>query len=261
VRFYGALGDGGHGRQMFKNLAKNKVDVSGVEFLDMPSGLATIFVDKEDGTHRVVVSHGANKKARQESIPDKFLNSKTTILIQCELPMAETTALVKRAKKMGARIIMNLAPVVDLSEDMLNDLDILIMNEHEADQLGNQIGADTKDKVSFAKLLFEQYNLIGIITLGPDGAVTITEEGLITVPSLKVTAIDTIGAGDAFCGFLAAGLDQGLSIKDAMRNASIAGAVTCTKLGAQSALPYADEIKPYLNDIMVSVSTIKTQAA
>lgn len=253
VRFYGALGDGGHGRQMYKNLAKNKVDVSGIEFLDMPSGLATIFVDHTDGTHRVVVSQGANKKARQETIPDKFLNDKTTILIQGELPMPETEELVRRARKNNARVIMNLAPVVPLSNEMLNDLDILVMNEHEADLLAKQIGQNSDDKEAFARVLYKDFNLIGIITLGPDGAIAVTEEGTITVPSLKVKAVDTIGAGDAFCGYLASGLDKGLSLQDAMRQASVAGAITCTKVGAQVSLPYPEEISPHLESISVSV--------
>ena len=109
VRFFGALGSGGHGRLMYKNLAQNDVDVSAMEFVDTPSGLATIFVDESDGTHKVVVSKGANLKARQETVPDKILNKDTTLLLQGELPMSETQALIKRAKDKGCQIIQSCA--------------------------------------------------------------------------------------------------------------------------------------------------------
>lgn len=111
VYFSGALGKGGHGRQMFDNLVNCGVDASGIRFLeDCPSGLATIFVDEKDGTHRIIVSQGANLKAKQEWIPEHLLSHDTTVLVQGELPIAETEALLVRAKKVGARSIMNFAP-------------------------------------------------------------------------------------------------------------------------------------------------------
>ncbi|MCB9988426.1 MAG: ribokinase [Rhodospirillales bacterium] len=251
VKFYGALGQGGHGRQLFKNLAAHEVDVSGIEFLDMPSGMAVIFVDETDGTHRVVVSHGANLKARESTIPDKELNNDTTVLVQAELPLVETESLVRRAKSKGARTIMNLAPANPLSEDALRHLDFLIMNEHEADGLGETLGLDTKDKFAFARSLHDKFGTTVIITLGPDGTIACTDEGLLSVPALKVKPIDTIGAGDAFCGYFAAALDQGLSLDEALRRASVAGSLACTRIGAQSALPPAKDVDMYAADISI----------
>lgn len=256
VRFFGAVGDGGHGRQMYKNLATNKVDVSGLEVLEgVPSGLATIFVDPKDGTHKVVVSQGANKRARQETIPDKLLNKDTIVLVQGELAMSETEALIARAKKKGARSVMNLAPASNISAQALHDLDIIVVNEYEAELLGKQHGIDATDKFSFVSAVYNKFKLTTIVTLGPEGAVCCGADGLMTVPSLKITPVDTIGAGDAFVGYLCASLDKGQPMSDALRYAAVAGSLACTKMGAQIAIPYPEEVPAYLDRITVSGGT------
>lgn len=257
VRFFGAVGDGGHGRQMYKNLATNKVDVSGLEVLEgVPSGLATIFVDDRDGTHKVVVSQGANKKARQASIPDKLLTKDTIVLVQGELAISETEALIARAKKNGARSVMNFAPAeAQLSAQLLTNLDIMIVNEHEAELLGQQHNIDASDKLSFATALYNKFKLTTIVTLGPDGAVCCGDDGLMSVNSLKVTPVDTIGAGDAFVGYLCASLDKGLPMAQALRYAAVAGSLACTRVGAQIAIPHPHEVPSYLDQVQVSGGT------
>ncbi len=257
VRFFGAVGDGGHGRQMYKNLANNKVDVSGLEVLEnVPSGLAAIFVDDKDGTHKVVVSQGANKRARQASIPDKLLGKNTIVLVQGELNIAETAALVNRARKAGARSVMNFAPAeATLTEEFLRDLDIMIVNEHEAELLGKQHNIDAADKFSFVSTLYNKFNLTTIVTLGPDGAVCCGADGLMTVTPLRIDPVDTIGAGDAFVGYLCASLDKGLPMSDALRHAAVAGSLACTKMGAQVAIPHLHEIPSYLDQVQVAGGT------
>lgn len=252
VRFYGALGDGGHGRQMYKNLAQNGIDVSGIEFLDMPSGLATIFVDETDGTHRIVVSQGANLKAKQNKIPDTYLNKDAIILVQGELPIKETEALVKRAKEKGALTVMNFAPATQsLSEEYLHNLDILILNTHEADLLGKAIGIDSSNKEDFVRTLNDKYSLSTIVTLGPDGSIMGTQDGIFKIPSLKIKPVDTVGAGDAHAGYFCAALELGKPMEEALKWASVAGSLTCTSIGAQSALPMQDEVVSRENDIEV----------
>ena len=252
VRFFGALGEGGHGRQMYKNLAKNGIDVSGIDFLDVPSGLATIFVDDSDGTHKVVVSQGANLKAKQDSVPAKLLNKEATVLVQGELPMAETEALLARAKKAGARTMINLAPASPLSQDALHNLDIIILNEYEADTLGGRLGMETEDKAVFAAALQARFALTTIVTLGPKGAICCDGNGIMEVSPLKIKPVDTIGAGDAFCGYLAAALDQGHDMATALKYASAAGSLACTRIGAQTALPEKEEVAKYIDQITVS---------
>ncbi len=254
VYFSGALGKGGHGRQMFDNLVSCGVDASGIRFVeDCPSGIAVIFVDEKDGTHRIVVSQGANLKAKQEWIPQHLLSSDTTVLVQGELPIEETEALLVRAKKAGVRSIMNFAPATQpISENALRNLDIIVLNEYEADLIGKRFGIATANKMEFAASLYGRYNLTTIITLGPNGAICASQQGLQTVPSLKVKAVDTVGAGDAFVGYLTAALDRGESLEDALRMGSAAGSLACTKIGAQTAVPDAGEVMKFAYTLMVS---------
>ena len=254
VYFSGALGKGGHGRAMFDNLTDCGVDVSGIRFFDeYPSGIAAIFVDHNDGTHKVVVSEGANRAAKQEWIPDHLLNNNSIILVQGELPIDETEKLIVRARKSGARSVMNFAPATKtLSEDLMKNLDYIILNEYEADAVGKQFGIDTADKKSFATELYNRFQSGTIVTLGPDGAIFVGAEGFMKISSLKVKAVDTIGAGDAFVGYFTAGLDQKLPVNECLRQAAVAGSLACTKVGAQTALPLPHEVKFHLDDIKVA---------
>lgn len=253
VHFYGALGDGGHGRQMYKNLAKNGVNVSGINFLDMPSGLATIFIDDRDGTHRIVVSQGANLKAKQDNIPDKSLNENTIVLVQGELPIQETENLIVRAKENGAKTVMNFAPATHtLSDKLLTHLDIIILNEHEADLLGASQNINTENKSIFATEIHKKFQLMVIITLGPEGSLICTDEGILTIPSLKIDPIDTVGAGDAHAGYFCAALDQGKTLEEALKWASVAGSLTCTHVGAQAALPDKSDVLEKIQTIDIS---------
>lgn len=253
VNFFGAVGDGGHGRQMYKNLASFGINVSGLKVLsDETSGLACIFVDESDGTHKVVVSQGANKKIKAEWVPDSAVSNDTILLMQGEVKIEETEALSLRAKRNGARTVINLAPVVKLSESFLRSLDFLIVNEHEAEVLGADISVGADDKVQFSKDMFSKYGVSTIVTMGPNGAVCCNAGDMLSVQALKVKAVDTIGAGDAFVGYFCAALDNGRSVEDALRDASIAGSLACTKIGAQSALPTQDEVHQYSSQVTVS---------
>lgn len=253
VRFYGALGDGGHGRQMYKNLAQNGIDVSGLEFLDMPSGLATIFVDEADGTHRIVVSQGANLKAKQSKIPDQYLDKDTIVLVQGELPVQETEELIIRAKFRGATTVMNFAPAMqNLSENLLNNLDYIVLNEYEAESLGQQYDIVSEDKEALARLIQARFNLTTIITLGGAGSIAVTQDKTFKIPALKITPVDTVGAGDAHIGYLCAALDQKNPMEEAFKWASIAGSLACTCVGAQSALPSKDDVLSRTNEITIN---------
>jgi ribokinase len=245
---------------MYKNLAHNDIDVSGIEFCDIPSGLAAIFVDKEDGTHKIVVSQGANLKAKQDMVPDKKLGKDTILLIQGELPMSETEELINRAHNAGSSTILNLAPVANISEKALAQLNVIILNIHEAQGLGKQLGMDTDNLPQLAYTLHERYSLTCIITMGPDGTLCASKEGHYHISTLQIKPIDTVGAGDAFCGFFAAAIDQGYSLTEALKQASVAGALTCTKVGAQSALPYENDILSDIENIIVTEKPISQVA-
>ncbi len=261
VRFFGALGNDDHGHKMRDNLQEEGIDVSGVEMLeDEHSGLATIFVDENDGTHRVVVSQGANRYAKQDTIPDDLLTPDTILLLQRELCVEEIAKLLTRAKDRGGRAVMNLAPAKEIPESMLHQLDYIILNEYEAESLANAIGADSADKWAFAKYLYDTYELATIITLGQDGSICYCAEGEFEVGTLSINAIDTIGAGDAFSGYFCAAIDQDKSVKDALRIAAVASCLACTKVGAMTALPSQEEVAKLLPQIKINQRNINAAA-
>jgi ribokinase len=148
--------------------------------------------------------------------------------------------------------VMNLAPVVPLSSNLLNNLDFLVVNEHEAELLGEQLGIDAEDKMVFATEMYAKYHVGLIVTMGPEGSVCCHSGDIITVSALKIKPVDTIGAGDAFMGYFCAAMDAGKPFADALREASIAGSLACTKIGAQSALPSPEEVREHLKAIIVS---------
>ncbi len=167
--------------------------------------------------------------------------------------MTETEALIVRAKNNGARTVMNFAPATQkLSRNLLNNLDVIILNEHEADLVGEMFDIQTHDKTSFAQELLGTFNVTTVVTLGGVGSIVASPDGTYMVSPLKIKPIDTVGAGDAYTGYFCAALDQGKSLEDAFKVASVAGSLACTKVGAQTALPMRDEVEPYLGQITIS---------
>ena len=251
VRFFGALGDGAHGRSLIENLQDHKINTSGIQiFKDHPTSIATIFVDDATGKHRVVVSQGANAYAVQSDISDDLLTKETVLLLQAELKLEETAQLMQRARARGCKsIILNLAPPKPLTAEMMANIDILVMNEHEAVALGEHLGLAKQPFEDMAKTFNKLYGVKPVITLGEHGALAFDGDVIHKVAALKIKSVDTLGAGDAFCGMLAACIDRGMPLPEAMRYASIAGSLACTKKGAQSALPIMDEVKANLPEL------------
>jgi ribokinase len=154
------------------------------------------------------------------------LPSGSTVLLQQEVPQAATRRALEIGKARGLRTILNTAPFLETTPEIAAMAEIVIANETEFELLGSKRAAGQTM----------------IVTLGPDGARAITDQGEVAVPALKVTPVDTTGAGDTFCGYLADGLDRGLTLDDAMRRAAAAGSIACTRAGAQPSIPYADEV-------------------
>src|SRR5690606_16301998 len=125
-----------------------------------------------DGTHRIVVSQGANGKARQDSISDELLNEKTVLLLQAELDMQEIDTLIRRARARNCKaVVMNLAPYKNLDAEMVKFLDILVMNEHEATDLAEHLGFGGQDFEATARAFKSKLGVTPVITLGEKGAI------------------------------------------------------------------------------------------
>jgi ribokinase len=242
VRLFGAIGYDAFADIAFLELEPGGVDLTGVARLPHATGLAIITVD-DKGENAIVVAPGANAYASAASIPADIFKKDDTLLLQMEVPFAESLAAAKMARSAGARVILSVAPYTALPAEDIAAFDMVIVNEHEAADLAKHLGIAAKGADVTATALARRLERTVIATLGAEGAVAVHEGALIRVPALPVTVVDTTGAGDTFCGVLAAYLDAGADMKTAMTKAAIAGSLATTKAGAQPSFPTRAEIE------------------
>ncbi len=207
------------------------VDLSRVARGDLATGCAAICTDPA-GRNLIAVGSGANTLARADQVEDAILTAGTTLMLQMETDPRETAALIRRARARGCRIILNLAPAHALDADALRAVDLLIVNETEADWLAAQHAA-AADAAGLHVALG-----VGVVrTLGERGAEWATQDDAGHVAAHAIHAVDTTAAGDCFTGVLAAALDRGVAMKQAMARASIAAGLCCSRSGSQNSLP------------------------
>ncbi|MBO1076258.1 PfkB family carbohydrate kinase [Roseomonas marmotae] len=233
--FIGAVGTDSLAEVALSGMRAAGVDLAGLAWVDRPTGAAAICVDAL-GANQIAVASGANMAVRAAQVEDAALGPSTVLLLQMEVPVAEMAPLVERARKAGARVILNLAPPGPVPPAMLGQLDLLIVNEHEAAWLAAEAGA-APDAMALRSAL----GIDVVVTRGEQGAEAATAGGLLRQPAFQATAVDTTGAGDCWCGTLAAGLDAGMDLAAAMRQAAAAAAIAVGREGAAAAMPSAAE--------------------
>jgi ribokinase len=244
VAMVGCVGDDGFGTRALNTMRREGVLSSGVVVSDvLPTGCSTIFVDSS-GENLVVMSRGANGQASDSQIPDEILGPQNVLLLQMELHDDVNWSVLKRASEKGAKTILNLAPAHSLPRDVLDYLDYLILNRIEAEQIAEKLGLKIeKDALLLARSLAKNCSLTCVITLSGLGSVAVCGDTGFIVPALDMEdVVDTTGAGDTFCGVFAAAIHQKLSLVDALRRASVAGSLSVSGKGAQTAMPYIDDI-------------------
>lgn len=242
VAMIGAVGRDGFGDALLATLRAEGIDTEGLARADQPTGCASVMIDA-GGHNSIVVASGANLAARADQVPDSELGPGTTLVLQMEVPPAETTTLLARARQRGARTLLNLAPFAPIARAVLALVDVLVLNEIEVAQLAQHLGLAAEPVDTAARAIASLSGGTCIVTLGGDGALACAPDGTNRVAALPVEVVDTTGAGDAFTGALAAALDQGHALPAALARASIAGSLACTALGAQASLPRKAEIE------------------
>lgn len=229
TRFIGCVGEDANGAMLRAALAGAGVNVAGLRQVPAPSGLACVCVDAA-GRNQIAVSPGANLHARSAQLGE--IAHGGTLLLQMEVPPEENARVILRARAAGARVLLNLAPAGPMDRSVLGAVDLLILNESEAAWLGQRLGREGD-----APALHEALGIGIAVTLAERGAVVATQAGVIRVPAFDVPVVDSTGAGDAWCGVLAAALDLGMPMGLAVRRANAAGALACTQMGAAPAMP------------------------
>lgn len=244
VRFVGQVGSDAYGPLLRRLLDEAGVDTTGLAVSQRPTGIAVIGVD-ETGENAIIVGSGANLDVAASQVADASLDAGTTVLCQNEIRPGETFAILRRARARGARTVLNLAPAGAVPDDVLAALDVLVVNQIEGETVA---GAPAASPVELASGLARRHGLTCVLTLGAAGAIAATPQGGWLAPPLRITPVDTTGAGDCFTGVLAACLDEGLALPDALQRACVGAALACLAVGAQSAQPRRAEIEARLGE-------------
>jgi len=251
VALVGAVGTDDGGSWMRAELGAEGIDLSAVADVEGPSGTALIEVDAS-GANRIVVVPGANGWLTSDytSAQVQRLAPARIALAPLEVPPIAVLGALRAAHSAGMRTMLNTAPVPPegLPDGILEVTDIVIANEHEASLVTGRTVDGIDSAYAAARALRDLGAGSAIITLGAEGAVWSTPEGEGHTPAYPVTAIDTVAAGDAFCGVLAAALADDLPWELALRRASAAGALATTIAGAAPSLPTAEAIQRLVED-------------
>ena len=241
VRHVGAVGTDAFAGEAIGLLQTDGVDLTTLARREGPTGVAMIFVDPK-GENVIAILPGANGTVSPVDADAALsaLPAGAVLVLQQEVPQAATRRALEIAKARGLRSILNTAPFLPTTPEVAPLATILVANETEFALLCD---GKTEPLDGLMRDWAAKHKQTIIVTLGPDGAKAVTAEGeSIAVPALPITPVDTVGAGDTFVGYLAAGLDAGLSLVTSMTRAAKAASLACLKPGAQPAVPWAKDV-------------------
>ncbi|HWU09854.1 MAG TPA: ribokinase [Streptomyces sp.] len=238
VVMIGAVGTDEYGSLLRTDLEHAGVDTELLHTVAGPSGTAHIVVDDE-GSNAIVVIPGANGTVTTLGPDGKAaVAAADLLLLQLELPMAAVTEAARTARACGVRTILTPSPVQPLPSGLLDAVDLLIPNEHEAAALTGH-----EEPHAAAQILLREVPEV-VITLGRKGCLYAARGGEpVLLPAPEVTAVDTTGAGDTFAGTLAVALGEGRTVPEALAWASAAAALCVQRPGASTSMPYRSEIE------------------
>ena len=232
-----ALGNDPFAEPIEESLREAGVHMHVVRVADQPTGTAFICVS-DDAENAITVAPSANNALLAEHLPS--LAGCSHLLLQLETPLETVIAYARAARKQGVKVVLNAAPARALPGELLSLLDILVVNKGELATVSAHQGSieQCMQRIDVPCI---------VVTLGDRGCCARVNGELIMQDAFAVVPLDTTAAGDTFCGVLVAALDRGASLPDALRMANAAGALACTRLGAQSSIPTHAELQDFLS--------------
>ncbi|MGR7921635.1 ribokinase [Zobellella denitrificans] len=247
TRFVACVGEDALAGSLVAGFAADGIDTTAIDTVaGVNTGVALIQVN-DNGENTIALAAGANGELTPARLErhSAALNCEQ-LLLQLEIPLDTNLAAARAAKAQGARVVLNPAPARSLPDELLALVDLITPNETEAEQLTGVAVSDDAGAAAAAEALHAKGIDTVIITLGARG-VWLSERGQgRRVPGFSVQAVDTTAAGDTFNGALAAALQQGRPLAQAVRFAQAAAAISVTRPGAQTSVPFRAEIEALL---------------
>ena len=245
VQIIGAVGKDDLSQTATKNLNESGVCLNNVVSLEGTTGLALIGISPE-GENQIIVASGVNQQVNPNWL-EEAIHESSTLLLQLELSIESVAKAIAIGRKEKCQTILNTAPFNKNVIPYLKDIDVLIANVVEAKDIAIELGI-SKEPSHFLEEFVSKYNVKLIITLGSEGCIAHDGNQQYKVSPPKVDVIDTTGAGDAFVGCLATNLDNGVEFESALTQATIAGSLACTVIGAQDGAPTLTQINDMYKD-------------
>lgn len=250
-RLVGRVGGDAFGRELLAGLRGEGIDCEHVQVVaDQPTGVAMIVVNAQ-GENSIVVASGANHALTPDDVYDSepAFQGVAVALLQLELPLPTVRAAIDLARRHGAKVILDPAPAIRDMPRELYHVDILSPNAHEAETLTGAAAVEERLDRQVASDLIARGAGAAVLKLGSRGCLVAMADGhFYKVPTYDVNVVDTTGAGDAFTGALGLAVARGEHMHQAAKFANAAGALACSRLGAQSAMPTAQEVAMLMRD-------------
>ncbi len=244
VVLVGKLGQDAFGNDLAAFLKDEQLNLDHLHFAaNAPTGTALIVINAES-ENTIVVVPGSNGVLSPEEVEQIELDQHTVVVSQFEIPQTTILRLYERSRNRGATTILNPAPAAPFATGLLELVDYLVVNETELAFFSGSdtILSDRKSIVTLAHQLRHKEAQTIIVTLGAEGVLCVQGDDVLEVPGQSVKAVDTTGAGDCFVGALAVALSEKRELRDALRFANQAAALSVQRLGASASLPYRREL-------------------
>jgi ribokinase len=252
VSLIAKIGADAFGEMSIENFKKEKINTAHIyRDANAPSGVAFIVVDNS-GENMIVVAPGANATLNKKDIQDAedVIKNADIILFQLEIPMAAVAEGIKLAKKHNRIVMLNPAPAASVPEEILLAVDIITPNQSEVWTMTAIAVNDTITAQHACDILHSKGIATVIITMGEQGAYISSQNHIGLIAGFNAgKAVDTVAAGDTFCGGLAIAVAEGKSLQDAVRFANAAAALSVTKAGAQASIPGRPEVEALLKQV------------
>jgi ribokinase len=247
VTLMGAVGKDSFGVELLTLLEKESITTEHIIKKDGLTRLAFITVDAS-GSNHIILSSGANGTLNAaEDFSLEELDFAQALIVQNEIPWEVTQFMIEEACKRKVKVIVNPAPVDNFPVDILPMIDLLVVNEHEAEAITGISVNGELDAIQAANHILLLGGNSVVITLGEKGVVYLDKNAqLIKRKAFKVRAVDTTAAGDTFIGFFSSSLITGKTIQDSLDFASAAAALTVTRKGAIESIPSYEEVQPFI---------------